>query len=79
MGVFCLYLHCSCQSSPDVTTSPTLTLSVLAINPKTLNTTNPAKKLVPQLMQLTMMASLLMKKSKLQICMSFYSIVGLHE
>lgn len=56
-------------SSPDVTTSPTLTLSVLAINPKTLNTTNPAKKLVPQFMQLTMMASLLMKESKLQICL----------
>lgn len=43
---------------PDVTTSPTGTSNVLAMNPKTLNTTNPAKKLVPQFITLTMIASL---------------------
>ena len=47
---------------PDVTTSPTGTSNVLAMNPKTLNTTNPAKKLVPQFITLTMIASLWITK-----------------
>jgi len=34
------------------------------MKPRTLNTTNPAKKLVPQFTQLTMMASLWYKKKK---------------
>ena len=43
---------------PDSATSPTLTPCSLAINPSTLNITNPAKKLVPLLVQANITLSL---------------------
>ena len=46
------------ESLPEVATSSIPTFSLTEIKPSTLNTTKPAKKLLPQLIQLTTIASL---------------------